>query len=558
MTPTTQTPTETHSLTHGKAVRKEIAQSFFAGQLWFIVRNILGWVLILASPAVGFLPGPGGILVFILGFALASIPGKRRLTSRVMRGRPLRVGPGPLILLTTLMAAVLCVLIVIAFSHYFDRIVNWLGVVGTDTEQRELARLLIGVCILAVPVSWVSVRLSLLLVNFALRAMPLGRRYIRPWLRKRGISFLPPRRKRVGIDGTNENEILTISEDGRRQVKQTGRWALRWVRRAVPIALISYIFVGVVHPVIRDWSDVREDLGDIAPVSAIVSVAMFAGFLWFIRSVSWRLILRGLGYEIPAAASARIWISSEMARYIPGSIWQIVGRAALAKPYGVRATVSSTSQIYEISIFLTANILVAVGGLMAIGVRNFEGAADRWFWAGLIAVPLLALWLHPKIYYGLANRVLKLIGKEPITLRLGVHDVLLLLLRAMLGLAIQGLAIWLLLRGPLQLNLADAWIVASAYSLAWTAGFMVAIGAPGGIGVREAVLIAALGVALPPEVKTHLDSPATLGALALVLRLWTVAAEMLFFAIAALADQSRPEAPAGVTGTTVNGSTPSS
>src|SRR5262249_40251474 len=70
--------------------RLSSAGRFFAGWAWLILKNILGWTMILVSPAVGFtLPGPGGIPLFLIGFALVTFPGKRKLTARVLRGRPM-------------------------------------------------------------------------------------------------------------------------------------------------------------------------------------------------------------------------------------------------------------------------------------------------------------------------------------------------------------------------------------------------------------------------------------------------------------------------------------
>src|SRR5213078_1423888 len=37
------------------------------------------------------LPGPGGLPIFLIGFALVTFPGKRKLTARVLRGRRLRI-----------------------------------------------------------------------------------------------------------------------------------------------------------------------------------------------------------------------------------------------------------------------------------------------------------------------------------------------------------------------------------------------------------------------------------------------------------------------------------
>src|SRR2546423_11001252 len=52
--------------------------------VWFLVNNIIGWVLILLAWPVGLaLPGPGGLPMFLIGFALITFPGKRHLTARV-------------------------------------------------------------------------------------------------------------------------------------------------------------------------------------------------------------------------------------------------------------------------------------------------------------------------------------------------------------------------------------------------------------------------------------------------------------------------------------------
>src|SRR4051812_40634215 len=68
------------------------AQAFLSEYAWFIIRNVVGWVLILASIPVGvLLPGPGGLPMFLIGFALVTFPGKRKLTARVLRGRLLRL-----------------------------------------------------------------------------------------------------------------------------------------------------------------------------------------------------------------------------------------------------------------------------------------------------------------------------------------------------------------------------------------------------------------------------------------------------------------------------------
>src|SRR5690349_15764771 len=75
-----------------RGFRLSTAGRFFAGYAWLIVKNLIGWTFILVSPAIGFtLPGPGGIPLFLIGFALVTFPGKRQLTARVLRGTPMNL-----------------------------------------------------------------------------------------------------------------------------------------------------------------------------------------------------------------------------------------------------------------------------------------------------------------------------------------------------------------------------------------------------------------------------------------------------------------------------------
>jgi glycosyltransferase 2 family protein len=122
-------------------------------------------------------------------------------------------------------------------------------------------------------------------------------------------------------------------------------------------------------------------------------------------------------YGVRVWAATRIWSTSELARYLPGSIWQIVGRVYLAKPYGVRGSVVTTSQIMELALFLLANLMVAVAAL-AFFLKKLRGDALMWVIIALVLVPLLSLALHPRIFYGITDRVLTKLGKPIIQSRL--------------------------------------------------------------------------------------------------------------------------------------------
>jgi hypothetical protein len=506
-------------------------QQFLREYSWAIVRNIIGWLLILTSPVLGvFLPGPGGLPVFLIGFALVTFPGKRKLTARVLRGRRLRIEDK----WYAYVAAFLSIII--------PGIALW--ILGYQLKYEEELRRLVALyapkkwvwvltVILAVLIVWLVTRLSLKMLNGLLKLLPKFRRKFRPWLRKKGLKLLPPRRSK-GKDQPPlpEDEILMLDPHHQRRFIAAWTFVRPWLRRAAAVAVTVWIFMIMIEPLYENWPIVREQIAAISWWRFAVASLMFASFLLFFRATAWRQILKAFGYRLPYAPSARIWATSEMARYLPGAIWQVVGRVYLARPYGVPATAVTTSQILEVGLFLFANTLIAVACLLYFGAK-MAPQARPWLIAALVLVPTLGFLLHPKIFYGIANFMLVKLNRPPITKRLRGRKLVELLMWMIVGLVWQSLAVYLITDPVLHLKVAWWWVVAGAYCLAWCAGFL-AFWAPGGIGVRELVFVTTLQVILPASVKQQFTHPTALVGLLVflgfVLRAWTVAGELILVA----------------------------
>jgi len=194
---------------------------FFADYFWFVLKNVVGWVLILLAFALGPMPGPGGIVVFLVGFGMISFPGKRRLIVRVFRGRRFELSGVALHAVVVALAAVLT----LAFLEWFvwREHGRWHG---AGPRGAGLVMACAGVAVGA----WVMLQLLLRVGNWVVRIMPRVRRVVRPWLRHRGIDLLPPRlRRRVHLpDGTfawsrhEEGEILRTAEGGLAKLRRSG------------------------------------------------------------------------------------------------------------------------------------------------------------------------------------------------------------------------------------------------------------------------------------------------------------------------------------------------
>jgi hypothetical protein len=164
------------------------SQRFFASRYWLVLKNILGWALILLAFTAGpLVPGPGGIPLFLIGFALVSVPGKRRLTARVLRGRPVRFASGPFVLISLGVAlALAAVALPLLRSHS-----RWVAEQYGGGAFTAAALYLITVAVI-----WVIARATPHVLNLLLRLVAAARHKFRPWLRRHRIRLLPPRWRR--------------------------------------------------------------------------------------------------------------------------------------------------------------------------------------------------------------------------------------------------------------------------------------------------------------------------------------------------------------------------
>jgi uncharacterized membrane protein YbhN (UPF0104 family) len=526
----------------------------FKDYFWFILKNVIGWLFILASPVLGIaLPGPGGIPVFLIGFALVTFPGKRKLTSRVLRGRRLPLESG----LFTIVTATVSVLITSGLIWFFGAQYQKLMKRFSLTPSIDDIMIIGGICLIAFVVTWLVTRLMLQVLNFILRKMPRIRRFVRPMLRRWGINLLPSRRKRHGLEPPEINdEIIEFDERHHTRLRRTWAFAHPWLKRAATVAIVLTIFWYMVKPLQKNWPLVRDEVLDTSPWRFLLASVMFAIFLFAFRAMAWRQVLKGFGYKLPRGAATRIFATSELARYVPGAVFQVIGRAILAKPYGVPVTITSTTQILELCIFLFANVIMATACLLWFGAKIDPGARP-WLITALALVPTLGLLLHPKLFYGAANWILAKLKRPPIVYRFRGKKLIKLLGWVMLGLLWQALAIWIITSPQLGLKIDWWWAVAGSYCLAWTAGFLMIL-SPGGLGIREAVFFLTMRsvighLNLPSEAVERFNTPQAMDAylifLGFLLRLWTIVGELIVTLVAYLWDfrgaMNFPDAPRG-------------
>jgi len=175
----------------------------------------------------------------------------------------------------------------------------------------------------------------------------------------------------------------------------------------------------------------------------------------------WLFILDGLGVK-PRLRWTGLFFQAQLGKYIPGSIWQYAGRAAVARANGIPVRPVGISLPIE-----SAAAAIAAGSMAAFLLG--------WWGALLLAAVAVLLFASRR---PTRSRLPALVTVEATLLYLPVW----VLLTA---------SFWLCARGLVGVPASDLTLYMGAFAVAWLAG-LLAIYAPGGLGVREAVLVALL------------------------------------------------------------------
>ncbi len=199
---------------------------------------------------------------------------------------------------------------------------------------------------------------------------------------------------------------------------------------------------------------------------------------------SWLVWLRCLAEAPPLRTSHQVFYLTQSGKYLPGSLWPFLAQAVLARRFGVPRSAMLTAT----TLFLLTHVVTGTAvGLVAVGPAGTTG----WTWALYPAAAVALLGLCPPVLargVALADRLRGRAGAMAASPTWGAVARAVLLM--LLAWAAYGTATWLLVR-PLSDGGPSLAVSVGAYALAWVVGFL-AVAAPAGVGVREAVLVLVL------------------------------------------------------------------
>lgn len=264
---------------------------------------------------------------------------------------------------------------------------------------------------------------------------------------------------------------------------------VRWFRLAQTLILIAagYYVVTLAAP---QWPAIRSR--DLAwQAGPLLLSGLLVLLTLAVLLAAWTASLRWCAARVRYRDAARIWFTANLARFIPGTVWQFASLAAMSSLYGVSPLAATATVLLE-------QVVLLITGLLVIAALTPAVLHAAWWQAALAAAAALGTigLLLPR-HGGRLGRWLerwvpgvRLLWSGITPARLAVFAAGLVVPWLLHGIAFRLLAMGLFGAAP------PSW---SFYIAAFTGSYVagvIAVFAPAGLLVREAALITFLSPVL--------------------------------------------------------------
>jgi uncharacterized membrane protein YbhN (UPF0104 family) len=213
----------------------------------------------------------------------------------------------------------------------------------------------------------------------------------------------------------------------------------------------------------------------------------------FIGAVGWWFTVRGLGQAASAGLTIRAHVLSNLAKYVPGYIWQYMGKAYLSKQAGIPLTASGPGMVLELL------QLVWVGLAIAAALMPIDTARDWTGWqlpAGCMHLVGLFLFLGLLLFVLLLPWTLRKVLRDQQIVQVQRLALLAAIAAMLASWLVFGFSFWMLGAALQPLSASDIPLFVFTLVASFLIGLAVII-VPSGIGIREGMMVLILGSRMP-------------------------------------------------------------
>lgn len=280
----------------------------------------------------------------------------------------------------------------------------------------------------------------------------------------------------------------------------------------IPLILIFFLL----QTITSNWHEVLIYLNNFQTIPFVASFLILL-LIYPESAFAWYNLIKMLGVKISLQNALYIWVISNTSRYIPGAIWQYVGRVELGQQMGITRKDGILAVLYE------TLLIVASGCLISLFIVEYWNIVGIQSYIILLGTMIPFILIHPIISKKLLLILAKLTKKEQFSIiPLKMRDYVLVLPLFLVNFLINGLALTFLIyafTGNFEIE--KLFFVSGVYALSWLIGYF-SIFAPGGLGVTEITLALLLSLQMPLSLASTI---------AIIYRFLLVIAELVTFIV---------------------------
>jgi uncharacterized membrane protein YbhN (UPF0104 family) len=251
------------------------------------------------------------------------------------------------------------------------------------------------------------------------------------------------------------------------------------------------------------------------------------------NSVLWLTIFRSLGGRVDGPAGCRIYMVTNLGKYLPGKVMHAAGRVALLQERGQSGSVVVTSVLVELVLSLLGAVLLSL--ISIPGLLQQQGLTEHLTLLtgiSLLALPAGLIGLHPRVMgpvLKIASKALPGKAGELATELPPYRTILLLLVAYVLGWFVMSMALFATAHTVYPLGWETVTAMGGIAAISYLFGLAVPI-APAGIGAREGLMTLLLSTMMP--------APAA-AVTSVLYRVVTIAAESISAGLSVLVTRGR-------------------
>ncbi|HEY9702555.1 MAG TPA: lysylphosphatidylglycerol synthase domain-containing protein [Allocoleopsis sp.] len=260
---------------------------------------------------------------------------------------------------------------------------------------------------------------------------------------------------------------------------------------------IRFFIIGItlfflINAIAKNWAEIINiNFTSHSWINIAIALSLnVLGYIW--SGYIWSVILKSLNQPVNSLLMIKIYLKTNIAKYIPGNIWHFTGRIMGVKDAGGSIVAATISTLLEILLMISAALFIA-----------FLGIKTQYIILQIIALMLILIVIHPRCL----NPLLKIAKKIKFKQENNEHNEelkidkypFLILLGEIIFLILRGMGFIVVLMSVKSVNVEQIPLILSSFSISWLLGLIVP-GAPGGMGIFELSAIALLSQQFAPGI----------------------------------------------------------